>query len=129
MATAQTKTKATAEYLALKRSEPLLIEQAQLGIQLAQEISELSAQAEDIKAWFRDYADGEKFDLTVPGVGSVQVKTPAPPTSGESIKFDEAAFNLLPMATRKLLIDRGVVSVETWSRSGSKAAVSFTPNK
>lgn len=125
----KTETKQVQEYMNMKKAEPILVEKVQLGLQLHSEISELSAELEDIKGWMRDFADGEKFDFTIPGAGSVQVKTPSEATFGTTVKFDEKAFNLLPKATRQLLINTGVVSVENWYRAGSKAAVQFTPNK
>lgn len=95
----------------------------------AKEQAGLTAIIEKDKEWFRDQADGTTLNQVVPGLGSVQVKKGAAPSSGTSYVFNTEKFKLLDVKAQKALVAAGVVTLTPFSRPEGTPSVCVTLNK
>ena len=110
---------------------PRVIAEAGRGLTIYVENKKLSATLTEIKGTLVDAADGDTLSITIPGQGKVIVTKPseAEPVPGEfTFVFSQAAFDAAQPATRKALMDKGIVLKVPKTSGGSSAAVRYLPN-
>ena len=111
-----------------KKSRHLLEVEAEAALELQKKIKADTDLLDQKKEFFREAADGETFEHTVPGLGSLMVKKPAKGGTVISTVFDQAAYEALPADKQAELIKAGVVSIVRTIKADSKAAVTLKLN-
>ena len=109
---------------------PVVQAEATRGLALYEQKKSIEATLAEIKEKLTTAAGGETMSILVPGQGKVTVTKPSDPVpSGEYVYvFNETIFKSLPPATRKSLMDKGVVAQVEKTTGGSSAQVRYQPN-
>jgi len=105
-----------------------------IGQDLAKEALELQIQSQELadkldakKEELRDLANGKKMNITVEGLGKIDVTEPRQGSEKVVLTFDEERLKTVPELRQKLL-DKGVAKEEVKKTPPARASVRIKPN-
>lgn len=96
-------------------------------LELFIQIEDLKKQLETRKDELRDLANGNKLEVSVQGLGLINVSTPRSGSEAIVLVFDEGQLNKIPELRAKL-IEKGVAKEEIKKTPAAKASVTIKPN-
>ena len=100
---------------------------AHSAITLQAQINQLTKQLDVRKKELRDFANGQKREIVVEGVGKINISAPFGGSETPILVFDEERLNQSP-DLRKKLIEKGVAREDVKKVSASAAKVTIKPN-
>lgn len=98
------------------------------ALTLKAQINNLEDQLAEYSEFFRDFAEGETTTIAVEDLGKVQISKPSAGSVKTERVLNEAAFLTASPELQKMLLDSGIISVETRTVSERKAAVKYALN-
>ena len=107
---------------------------AEVGQDLAKEaldlqvkVNELAKALDEKKEELREFANGKKMNITVEGVGKIDITEPREGSETPILIFDEERLAVLPELRQKL-IDKGVAKEDVRKVAPARASVRIKPN-
>lgn len=97
------------------------------AIEAQRQINQLTAVLNDLKEELRHIANGYKKDITVDGVGKINISAPFGGKETPVLVIDEERLNQSP-DLRSKLIDKGIAKQEIKKVAASVAKVTIKPN-
>lgn len=97
------------------------------ALELQKQINELANQLNDKKDELRDIANGNKIEITIEGLGKVNVSSPREGSEKVVLTFDEDRLKQIPELKAKLL-EKGIAKEEIKKTPAAKASVTIKPN-
>lgn len=98
------------------------------ALALKAQIDNLEGQLTEYSNFFREFAAGDTTTIAVEDLGKVQISRPSAGSVKTERILNEAAFLTASPELQKMLLDSGIVSVETRTVSERKAAVKYLIN-
>jgi hypothetical protein len=102
--------------------------QVMTGLKLKIQLDDVTERLGLVSNLMRDFAAGDSWNWTIDGSGKVTVAKPVAPTSKIEFIVDPAKWASLDNLVKTMLIQTGVVTIETKTSSGRAAAVTWKPN-
>lgn len=97
------------------------------ALELQKQIDGLTKQLNEKKEELRDIANGNKLEVTIEGLGKINVSTPRSGSEKVVLTFDEKRLAAIPELKSKL-IEKGIAKEEIRKTPDAKASVTIKPN-